>query len=298
MVNKKCPKKQLFFCAVAAYIFLTFPQYGYAGGMKDMATSGDAEKHTEATSGNAAQAPAAIGEMPALQENEYAPIYKIVVPTDLQFTIDPFKMNGSTQIYSDDFDIINKSNVPICVDVKIQVIPGPEVMLVNSLEDVSEADVVKRICMLVEVPGGIFEQTTDGGTLLLPSETATPGDCVDRGNIIDTVGVIGNYATSRMFSLPFGEANLTFALKNAEYHTFYDEKGVQLSAQYKNNAKDCLGSATFRFTGAVNSKALWNSADVRANIVYEFQELSGKEYEGYLNRLDGEAHNLVVGGDN
>lgn len=91
------------------------------------------------------------------------PIYKITVPTALTFGVDAFEQNGRSQIYSVDYPIINKSNVNVKVDVKLEVAPksGVTINFKDSADDVGNTGTDKDVWFAAAVPTEVTE-TADG----------------------------------------------------------------------------------------------------------------------------------------
>lgn len=69
------------------------------------------------------------------------PIYNVVVPTDLVFSVDAFEQGERSQIYSVDFPIVNRSNLNVKVSVSLKVVDNTTAQDITFLAD--PADVTK-----------------------------------------------------------------------------------------------------------------------------------------------------------
>ena len=57
-------------------------------------------------------------------------VIKVVLPTDINFFIDPYEiMEEGTMIISSDFNIINKSSVPIRMDMSFEIFTEDDISL-------------------------------------------------------------------------------------------------------------------------------------------------------------------------
>lgn len=64
------------------------------------------------------------------------PVIRVVTPTSILAAVDPLEMNTTgTQIHSTDFTLVNKSEVPVKIDVKSVVTLGSGVTLVDTKKE-------------------------------------------------------------------------------------------------------------------------------------------------------------------
>lgn len=241
------------------------------------------------------------------------PIYKVVIPTDLVYAVDAFEQKGQSQIYSEDFNIINKSNVAVKVDVKVKATPKAGVTLVDSADKVSEADDSKNLFLGVEVPSAVAEDADAGAVYLATDGTTTLEDMVvdddgtyyksdavlqavkddntatgtaKKDEMINTTAVTGTYTKSAKVGIGTDDTVLTFALKGADYITYYDDAtDITSKAQaFQKVAGTEDGTTTFRFTGSVNTKAAWAAQDISATAVYSLIGLSPSNYTALIDK--------------
>lgn len=235
------------------------------------------------------------------------PIYRVVIPTDLKYAVDAFEQKGQSQIYSEDFNIINKSNVAVKVDVKVKATPKAGVTLVDSADKVSEADDSKNLFLGVEVPSTVTEDADAGAVYLATDGTTALEDMVVDGDgtyyksdavyqavkddntvtgtakkdeMINTTAVAGTYTKSAKVGIGTEDTVLTFALKGADYITYYDDAtDIASKAQaFQKVAGTEDGTTTFRFTGTVNTRAAWAAQDISATAVFSLIGLSPNNY--------------------
>lgn len=237
------------------------------------------------------------------------PTYKIVVPTSLDFAVDPFQQKGQSQIYSKDFYMVNKSNVPVQLDCGVTLTAGTGVILKNSAEEVTETNSDKLIYMEAEIPGAVTESTGSAAAFTTPLKTdgtkfweasvAPTTASADADNMVDTTDAIGTYTTSKKIGLGAAEKTLSFALKEADYQEYYTAEDMSTSAkQFKQVAASQAGSTAFRFSGKVNTKATWAASAVTATVKYTFNGLTPGNYNDLTSKPDAAAHAYVAGNQN
>lgn len=240
------------------------------------------------------------------------PVYKVVVPTNLTFSIDPFSQKGQSQIYSEDLPIINKSNVPVRVNVNVKVEPkDATVTLVETEAKVSETNSDKIIYMAAQVPTAIAETKDAAAAYTTPLEKDGSGKYYDASDkpgsgttvadeMVNTTNASGTYTDSVKTTLDSIGVDMLFALQKADYVEYFKESDASFKGQeYKQTAASEEGTAVFRFWGKVNSKAEWAAADVKATAKYTFLGLSSDNYDA-LKGLEvdaeagGKAHGYVA----
>lgn len=232
------------------------------------------------------------------------PSYKVVVPTTLVFGIDPFQQKGQSQIYSEDFYVINKSNVPVQLDCAVTLTAGTDVVIKDAEADVTETNADKLVYMAAEIAGDVTE--TSAAAAAYSTALKKDGDDVYEATVapggsaledmIDVTSVAGAYTTSKKVPLKADATGtkLTFALNKAEYQTYYTVADKSASAsQYKAMAADKGGSASFRFSGKVNTKATWAASAVTATVAYTFNGLTPENYTALTTTPAANAHAYV-----
>lgn len=234
------------------------------------------------------------------------PKYKIVVPTNLVFAIDPFEQKGQSQIYSEDFSMINKSNVPVRLDCAVSLAAGTDVTIKDAASDVTETGTEKLVYMEAEIPSAVTETTAAAAAYTTALETDSNGDYYSTGvltsggtaanEMADTTAAAGTYTQNAKVGLKSSApTKLTFALNKADYTTYYTAADKSTSdKQFKNVAASQAGSATFRFSGKVNSKASWAASAVTATVKYTFNGLSDTNYSALIAKQVTNTHGYVV----
>lgn len=237
------------------------------------------------------------------------PTYKIVVPTQLDFAVDPFQQKGQSQIYSKDFYMVNKSNVPVQLDCAVTLTAGTGVVLKNTAAEVTENNSDKLIYMEAEIPGAVTESTGSAGAFTTPLVTDgtdywdaanAPSSGTNAANeMVDTTDAAGTYTTSKKIGLGTAEKTLSFALKEADYQEYFTAENKSTSAkQFKQVAASQAGSTAFRFSGKVNTKATWAASAVTAKVKYTFNGLTPTNYADLTANPDATAHAYVAGNQN
>lgn len=235
------------------------------------------------------------------------PVYKIVVPTTLDFAVDPFEQKGQSQVYSKDFYMVNKSNVPVQLDCAVTLTAGTDVTIKDKAEDVKETNNDKLIYMEAEIPGAVTgtdaEDAAAYATPLKKSGTtyydatkvpSSVTDAADAEEMIDTTDAKGTYDTNKKVGLGTAEKTLSFALDKAEYVEYYTEADLSATAkQFKQVAANNKGNAAFRFSGKVNTKATWATNAVTAKVKYTFNGLTGTNYSDLVATPVANAHAYV-----
>jgi|GEM_PF-3580675 len=92
------------------------------------------------------------------------PVYKVIVPTDYSFTVDPYEIvDEGSMIGSPDFYIINKSNVPIQLDLslKIGAREGIELDVKSTKAEVNHEGDLKQIWFAAAVPLSVDTTRTE-----------------------------------------------------------------------------------------------------------------------------------------
>lgn len=240
------------------------------------------------------------------------PVYKIVVPTTLDFAIDPFEQKNQSQVYSKDFFMVNKSNVPVQLDCAVILTAGTDVVIKDKAADVKETNTDKLIYMEAEIPGAVTETTATAAAFETPLKkvgsvyydatkvpSADASTATDADEMLDTTDAAGTYTSNKKVGLGTTEKKLSFALEKADYQEYYTENDQSATAkQFKEVAGSQKGSAAFRFSGKVNTKATWAANAVTAKVKYTFNGLTKTNYDALVATPDATAHAYVAGNQN
>lgn len=237
------------------------------------------------------------------------PTYKIVVPTTLNFAVDPFEQKGQSQIYSKDFYMVNKSNVPVQLDCAVTLEAATGVTIKDKAEDVTETNNDKLLYMEAEIPSDVTETNADPAAYN-PALVTDGTDAYETGkapasattaveDMVDTTDAKGTYSSSKKIGLGTTEKKLSFALEKATYKDYFtaDDKSTT-AKQYQAVAASEAGSAAFRFSGKVNTKATWSASAVTAKVKYTFNGLTGTNYAALVATPVANAHAYVEGDKN
>lgn len=248
---------------------------------------------------------AAGGSSTAEGSNDVTPaVFKVVVPTKLTFAVDAFeqKANGE-QIYTTDFTVTNKSNLPVAVNIAM-ITASDTVTLVDSAAKVTAVEDTSKVMMLDVKVTGDNTVTTEkvevadaAGTAIADwyvgtgtdtkswygktedivkavsgaSSAAIPSDL----KVVDEVkSIASDYDTNADMvgkkTLALNDvARFNFELDEAEYVDYYTtEESSTPTYMGIDNTKKTV--AAFTFTGKVNEKANWQKDDFKITTLYTF----------------------------
>ncbi len=150
---------------------------------------------------------AADGGSVKIEFTTKTPVIRVEVPTTILAAVDPLEMNTpGTQIHSTDFTLINKSEVPIGIDVKSVVTLGTGVTLVNTKAGAMASTGTDAWI-------GVAAQTAEDQYNATASKTA--------GDLTDTDKNVATFKTD------------TTASESSASQTFYLSKGAGADATYK-----------------------------------------------------------------
>jgi len=245
------------------------------------------------------------------------PIYKVTVPTEITFAVDPFEQKNQSQIYSKELPLINKSNVAVQVTASVKVEGKVDandatksVTVVDAESKVTETDTAKKVYIAAQIPKDVAETDADAAaypTALKKSLTTNkvyadnqvPDSVTDAAaleDMVDTTAVKGTYTNSKKVTLSGSDTKLVFVLEKATYQEYCTDKTDldKTASQYKEVATGTNGSTVFRFWGKVNTKATWENNDLKATVKYDLIGLTGTNYAAAAATVDANAHAYVA----
>lgn len=119
------------------------------------------------------------------------PVIRVQAPTSILAAVDPLEMNtAGTQIHSGDFTLVNKSEVPVKIDVKSVVTLGSGVTLVDTKKKaVDSTDKAKSEAWLA-----VAAQTSAGQYIETANKTA--GDLTEADKNVATFKTVGEDASA------------------------------------------------------------------------------------------------------
>lgn len=194
--------------------------------------------------------------------------YNVVIPTKMNFAINPFGIDNKSQIYGTDYPVINLSPFAVRVDVSISANKASGVS-VNFATTDSDSTLTTGTDKAAYLTAYVPAKLTINGT-------------VSSGSVSSNT-VSGDYVTSASANKAVVVTDTTpgvigFALAK------YDTTSNTVS---KNNA------STFTFSGKVNSAANWANGDF--SVVGDFT-FSGLQPENYNALTIDPENNFVAGG--
>ncbi len=229
------------------------------------------------------------------------PIWDIVVPTTIPMAIDAFALlDGTNQIYSPDFTIVNKSQVAVKATATVSLTGAA--LFQDSAAGVVETGTDKLAFVQALVATDVKETT---GAAAFVTVAALNGDFY-AGSLnvtgaaaqateaaVDIEKVEGVYgASAPAVKLGTAAAKVEFALQKADYVKYYTAADKTSSAaQLLNCAPNKKGSASWRFIGKINSYANWQATDITATVAYSFAGLTPANYAAA--NLDENGHQFL-----
>lgn len=165
------------------------------------------------------------------------PIYCVVVPTTLEFSVDAFEQGQRSQIYSADFPIINKSNVNVKVDValKVEGASGQNVTFVSKADDVTTdgSSTAREVYIAASVPAAV---------------TVTAGTAVDQMVGTDKIFNVTTTAETTGINVAAADDTAALALAEAIDGTAYASGTAGLGAAEVKITPDVV-AGTFTYSG-------------------------------------------------
>lgn len=136
------------------------------------------------------------------------PVIRVVAPTSILAAVDPLEMNTSgTQIHSTDFELTNKSEVAVGIDVKSVVTLGSGVTLVDTKAGaIASTDSARSDAWLA-----VAAETSDGKYIEAADKTA--GDLTEADNNVTTFKTESSESSaSQTFYLNKGTGDAAYKL--------------------------------------------------------------------------------------
>jgi len=244
------------------------------------------------------------------------PKYKVTVPTTITFAVDPFEQKKQSQIYSQELPITNKSNIPVQItaSVKVEAGAGKTVTIVDAESKVTETNTDKIVYIAAQIAGDLTETPKAAAAYTTPlvkdsagsdvydaslasalSGLTPPVTTAALADMVDVEKVEGDYTQSKAVTIGTTNTDMVFALAAAQYQEYFTDKDKKVSdSQFKAVAASKKGSAVFRFSGKVNTKAAWGDNDLKATVVYTMMGLTDTNYTAMTATPDPNAHAYVV----
>ncbi len=229
------------------------------------------------------------------------PVWNMVVPTTIGMAIDPFALtDGSSQVYSPDFTVVNKSQVAVRATASVT-LSGAAVFK-NTAAEVTETDTSKLAFVQAKVATDVNATTKAGafttlaalnGDYYTGSLNVTGAAAVATEASVDIDKVTGVYgASAPAVTLKTDAVKVEFALAGSDYVKYYTAADKSANAyQFLNCAADKKGFASWRFVGKLNSYAPWQASDISATVKYSFKGLTPANYAAA--NFDEDGHQFI-----
>jgi hypothetical protein len=177
------------------------------------------------------------------------PLVSVVVPTNLDFQLNPYKAGGSTSQVSDiNFELINKSDVPVIVEYWLNAIGAEDVSIETANTNIGNTlDQTDKTAIF-----GVIATTALGGTPTAFGDTTfNAAQTVDYDATKSGTTVIADVDT--------GKLKTGFLLGSAT--------GAPLDTLAAGNT----GLGAFKFYAELETYANWQDGDITVNGVYKLQ---------------------------
>lgn len=216
-----------------------------------------------------------------------APVYRLVLPSTLNFKLDPFERTTST-IYNGSginagygYPVINRSNVDVKVGVRLtletkpydtELTSGPAMVTPSALEQ-NNADNVQPEFFMYAVP---FKTQTGITTLTHTGFSKSTYATAPDSMVMLTTSSSGADITSW--------AGLEFRLKAATYEDYLD--GTETKTRFK-SYDIANGVSGYTLYGKLNPLAEWADGDISLIAEYELTGITPAIYTATTLKADG-----------
>ncbi len=156
-------------------------------------------------------------------------VVRVEVPTTLKVAIDQFETLGGSQIYSDPFTIVNRSEMDVKVDVTSKATLGTGVKLLSSVDAVTASKGTEAwLAAATQTAAGSYDDSTTSGT------TETVGTLTEANKNVTTFE--SNGVANQTFYLAKGDKSTTTYTSlvpsedgkaDVSYAKFYELESIQ-----------------------------------------------------------------------
>ncbi len=235
-------------------------------------------------------------------------VYDVIVPTNVNYAINPDELNGKPQIMSGSFGVINHGSTNVQVDVAASV-SGSSVTMsdadtIAAINNATEASAVneEKLLYLAVAPVASGASVT-ANTVITGSASYTDKAYADVGFDVTTavatsaaVAIPANGSSDMAFKLP--AANYTAALSGSGAVTTgggFDTNNIEAVQTYQGDyTNDPV--AAFTLIGSVNKYADWTGVTLpEVALTFTLTELNDLEYAEL--EVDAATENMIVSGN-
>lgn len=189
--------------------------------------------------------------------------YNLILPSNLDFAVDSFEVNGNGQIYGVDYPIVNASQFPVKVGITISSNSRSAVLVESDSDKLDSLSANRTAYLAAYVPANISVASVSAGAVSV--------------NTIS--GNFTNVSANTAFPVLSGNA-AEFSFKLGKLAS----PGADLS---KSNV------ATFSWTGKVNTATKWADGDLSVESAFTITGLSSEAFTDLGSNSD---NNLAGGG--
>lgn len=188
--------------------------------------------------------------------------YNLILPSNLDFAVDSFEVNGNGQIYGVDYPIVNASQFPVKVGITISSNSRSAVLVESDSDKLDSLSANRTAYLAAYVPANISVASVSAGAVSV--------------NTIS--GNFTNVSANTAFPVLSGNA-AEFSFKLGKLAS----PGADLS---KSNV------ATFSWTGKVNTATKWADGDLSVESAFTITGLSSEAFTD----LGSNSDNNLAGG--
>ena len=220
------------------------------------------------------------------------PIISVVIPTTLDFAFDAFNVQKSNatyssmpnQIYAEDFELINKSEVPMAVVFYLNIKTANNAVVLDVDDDdinvASLSSVKKNMSFAIMGANAITNNTGSDLTTFASKAFATHTSVTYDTASASTLATFTSQNAT--------EASMGFVLDRA----VLDEDAVAGVGTLSSAIASAASLAAFNFFGNLNASAPWSNGDVTVGGVYWLTPVTARGYDE-ITGSNARGHNVI-----
>ena len=207
-----------------------------------------------------------------------SPIINVVVPSTFTFALNNYEIGGKSQIYSDDFKIVNKSNVPVNVGVTV----ATTVKSASLVDDASKVlnNGTANAFLQLDYASKWTRDGDDATTMATEDDDPVFGVTYEDTPVSKTLGATNNF---------------DFLLGPATYDSSTPPVLTELN--------DTVPAAAFKLSGTLDESFTWTTANISMKVSYKITSMKGSTYtarasEASTENAQGLVQPTLMGADN
>ncbi len=226
-------------------------------------------------------------------------IVDVIVPTNVNYAVNPAELSGKPQIMSGSFGIINHGSTAVKVDVTANIADSTTVTIsdadtIAAINNATDAADVSEDALLYLAVAPVAKDTT------VTAETVLGDDAYSKV----AFDVVADVASGSAVAIPSGSpASMAFKLEAAKYDAKISGSavtsggGFEIDAEAVQEYKGDLTDdpvAAFTLVGSANKYADWTAVTLpEVTLTFNFSKLNTLAYDAL--EVDPATENMVVG---